>query len=385
MTSARYILLVVLFCSSCSNSVDTSDSNNEYGDMFSALLQESVDHSMGSVPGVSMSIISPHIDAPWTGAAGYADKELNVELGANQPYRIASVTKTDVAAAILRLHEMDSLSIEDPIADHLSESTLSMLASGGYEADKILIKHCLNHTSGLFDYIFGTELFANEITKNPKRRWSREDQLHIAMTTGEKYGEPGEQTVYSDTGYILLGEIIERYHQRDFAKGLRTLLKFDELGLASTWLETLEDHKLDNQPVVHRYFRGQDATEWDASIDLYGGGGLMATTADLAHFMHALFNNEVFDHPKTLDLMLSIPDYVADDEANDQKRISYYNYGLWTIKVYGVDAHLHNGYWGATMLYIPEYETSISINATRGKADRLMKKVIAVVKNLKDK
>jgi len=385
MSSVRYIFFLVFLASSCSNSVDTSDQGIDYTDMFDSLLKENVDHSMGSVPGVSMSIISPYIKAPWSGAAGFADKELNIELHADQPFRIASVTKTYVAASILRLHEMDSLSIHDPIALHLPNHILSMLESGGYEPEEILIRHCLNHTSGLLDYIFSSELFINECIKNPKRRWSREDQLNIAMTTGEKYGEPGEKTVYSDTGYILLGEIIEKFYLGDFAKGLRTLLKYDELGLASTWLETLEEHELENHPVVYRYFRGQDATDWDASIDLYGGGGLMSTTRDLAEFMHSLFNDKVFDNSKTIDLMLSTPVNISAKDSKDKRKTPFYNFGLWTVKVYGDDVHLHNGYWGSTMVYIPKYETSIAINATRGKADRLIKKVISVVKNLKDK
>lgn len=55
------------------------------------------------------------------------------------------------------------------------------------------------------------------------------------------------------------------------------------------------------------------------------------------------------------------------------KNIEYYNYGFWTIKIFGKKVHMHNGFWATTMLYIPHYQTSIAINATRGKNDRTKK------------
>jgi len=377
-------LVISLLCA-CSDSVSTDINENESDKLFSLLLQENIDHSFGSVPGVSMSINSPLLEQKFHGAAGYADLEEKEELSYSQVFRIASVTKTFVATAILRLHEMDSLSIEEPISTYIDESFISILQSDGYDPDRILIKHCLNHTSGLDDYIFVSEDFMNAILKNPDKRWTRKEQVQGAVEWGDKIGEPGAQTKYSDTGYILLGAIIENFYDGDLAKGLRALLNFDGLGLTSTWLETLEAHPLDQSNKVHRYFREIDATDWDASVDLFGGGGLVSNTADLADFMYALFNNGIYEDQSTLNLMLSIPEYVQASDANDQKEIEYYNYGLWTIEVFGNKVHMHNGYWGITMIYIPKYKTSIAVNTTRGNSDRMIKKVLLVLEQLNNK
>ncbi len=376
--------MLLFLLGSCSYSVDTSLAAHDPEETFSLLMQECIDHSFGAVAGVSMSINSPLLKQKWSGAAGFADQELNKKLEASFPFRIASVTKTYVAAAILRLHEMDSISIDEPIANFLDASFISMLESDNYDPDKILIRHCLNHTSGLADYVFGSELFVKEIIKNPQKRWTRKDQLEIAMQGGEKLGEAGTQTTYSDTGYILLGLVIENFYDGDLAKGLRELLNFDELGLSSTWLETLEEKPVDDTNRVHRYMGKFDATDWDASIDLYGGGGLVSTTSDLADFCSALFDNKVYEKEATLDLMMSVPRYITHDNYNDKKKIEFYNYGLWTIKTFGKKVHMHTGYWGVTLLHIPDYNTSIAVNTTRGNSDRLIKKVILVLKQLND-
>lgn len=383
----RIVSVAIVLCMmlSCTDAVRTDLKEHNIDETLSLLMQESIYDSFGSMPGVSMSINSPLLKDLWSGAAGYADDEENKILDHSQVFRIASVTKTFVAAAILRLHEMDSLSIDDPISTYLDESILALLRSDGYDSHRILIKHCLNHTSGLADYIFDTENYIDEIIKDPKKRWTRKQQIEGAINWSDKFGEPGEQTKYCDTGYIILGAIIEHFYNGDLAEGLRSLLSFDLLGLSSTWLETLEVHPLENSDKVHRYHGKYETTDWDASIDLYGGGGLVSNTKDLATFMSALFNNEVYENPNTLDLMLSIPAYVQSAENNDQKEIKYYNYGLWTIVVFGKKVHMHNGFWGITMIYIPAYNTSIAVNATRGSNDRMIKKVLLVLEQLDKK
>jgi len=384
MTKNSWPLILLILLGSCSGSVDTSLKDADYEATFSALLHECVNDSFDAVPGVTMTVRSPLLQETWSGAAGFADMEKNTEANVSYPFRIASVTKTFVAAAILRLQELDSLSIEDPISLHIGKPFTAVLEADGYRPDEILIKHCLNHTSGIFDYAQGSGGYLTEMIKNPTRRWSRMDQVKGAMEWGDKLGEPGEQTTYCDTGYILLGLIIEKFYGGDLAKGLRELLRFEALGLKDTWLETMEVHPNEDQFMVHRYHGAYETTDWDASIDLYGGGGLASTTDDLAEFLYAIFNNGVYENPETIDLMLSIPDYISTEDVNEENRIGYYNYGLWTVEAFGEQVHMHTGFWCTTMIYVPAYQASIAVNATRGTTDRLLKKVLLVLEQLKE-
>lgn len=379
------LFILLLYGQSCSHNVATNPAIENAAATFQQLLHESVYASYEQVPGVSMSIIAPTLNLHWTGASGFDSVVKDRKMGADQPFRIASITKTYVAAAILRLHEKQQLSIDDRIAPYLSEAHRQLLQDAGYPLDSISIRHCLNHTSGLFDYALGGSTYIDMILKNPQKRWSRSDQLRLAMETGKPTGAVGEKYSYGDTGYILLGEVIESMVDSSLAYGLRDLLHFDALNLRSTWLETLEAPPRGLPDFVHRYLKGNDATEWDASVDLYGGGGLVSTTDNLATFIHSLFNNQVFSEPATLDLMLEKVVYADAYNPEKNKRHEDYLQGIQVVKVYGEKAYLHNGIWGCVMLHIPAYHCSIAINVTKGNWNRLMKKVILVVKNLSEK
>lgn len=385
--NSRYCLLLLslLLFSSCYETVSTNPKKEDVESTFDDLLQEAIDDSYGNICGVSMSVNSPSLTKIWTGAKGYDSIEKDQKLSVDQPFRTASITKSFVATAILRLHEMDSLNIEEPISKYISDEHLKIIKNGGYQADKIMIKHCLNHTSGLYDYAMGKDSpYISTTTASPQKRWTRTAQLDGAMRWGTKVGEPGEKYDYGDTGYILLGEIVASFFEGDLARGLRDLLKFDKLKLNHTWLESLEEEPSNMSTPVHRYFQRLDVTTWDPSNDLYGGGGLVSTTQDLSTFIHALFNGEVFDKKSTLDLMLTKPVYASSYKPEENRRHKDYRYGFWGVTIYGEQAYLHNGLWGTSMLHVPAYNSSFAINFTKGRNERLMKKSILIIKNLKE-
>jgi len=226
------------------------------------------------------------------------------------------------------------------------------------------------HTSGLFDYAEGNMDYINEAAKDPTKRWTRTEQIQWAMDHGAPYGLPGEVHHYSDTGYVLLGEIIENTLKTGLAEGMRDLLKFDTLGMSSTWLESLEDRPEGLPPSVKRYLDDMDASLWDNSVDLYGGGGLQSTTRDLATFLQALFSNEIYEQPETLPVMLLKSEYAGP--------LAEYRLGLGYIKgrKSGVEAYMHSGFWGSLFIHFPAYNCSIAINHTADESNGALQKVI---------
>lgn len=388
MQKPDLLLLFVLFSilgASCFRNVNTNVSKSELETTFQLLLDEAVYASHESVPGVSMTVISPNIEIEWSGSSGYSDKNAEQELSADQPFRIASITKTFVAASILRLHEERKLSIDEPISKYISANHTQMLKDGGYEPNKMTIRQTLNHTSGLYDYAVGGVSYLETIKSNPGRRWTRTEQIELAMNTGDPIGHSGEKYRYSDTGYVLAGETIESAADTSLAYGLRSLLGFEELKLTSTWLETLEEAPLNHPPLVRRFIQRIDATAWDASIDLYGGGGLVSTTKDLATFMHALFKGKVFNKSETLSLMLSSTAFKADYDFEKDPYYEDYRLGLFNITLFGYEAFMHTGIWDSLLLHIPENNTTISINFTDGYSERLLKKTVLAIKNAIEK
>lgn len=379
-----YILIsTALLFVSCLSNISTDVEPDLIEPTLQSLIEEALVHSHGNVKGVSMSIQSP--DFKWSGAVGYDSNLEEDSLMTHQPFRIASVTKTFVAVAILRLHEMGKISIDEPISKYISQNHIDILKANEYQPDKITIRHCLHHTSGLFNYARVDIPFADSIMTRPKKRWTRTQQLEGAMLWGDKVGEPGELYSYCDTGYILLGEIIESYYSGDLALGLRTLLKFDELGMSSTWLESMESHPAESLKPVHRYFKNIDVTQHDPSMDLYGGGGLMSTGQDLALFLQALFNHKVYDNPSTLDLMLTKATYFDSYDTAEDRRYEDYRMGLIEIEIYGEKAYLHSGFWGTLFVHIPGRNTSYATNCTSRSSERMLKKAILIMNQLNDK
>jgi D-alanyl-D-alanine carboxypeptidase len=306
-----------------------------------------------SFPGVALAVRTPKLT--WAGAAGAADRTTRKPLSAKAGFRIASVTKTFTAAAILRLAENGKLSLEDPIALRLSPATVALLRGGGYDVDAIHVRNLLQHTSGLFDYA-ADPAFQAFVVRHPNHRWTRAEQIRFAMTHGRPLFPPGTDFHYSDTGYVLLGEILERQTGHSLARAYRRLLDFDRHGLHHTYLETLEPTPRRATPRAHQYLGTTDTTRFDPSFDLYGGGGLVSTVNDLARFYRALFAGQVFENPATLKTMLGKPHPTSPADLG---------MGIFTETIGHATCWHHDGFWGTTVVHCPGTRVTLAITVNQ--------------------
>ena len=214
-------------------------------------LVDDVAASSPGVPGVALAVLGDGVDVAV--AAGSGGPELDDPLTPERPFRIASNTKTFTAAATLRLVEEGAIRLDQPIAELVDPALLELLTDDGYDTEAITVAHLLQHTSGLYDYASDVD-FQTIVLGDPERHWTRADQVLMAMEGGDPLGEPGEVFAYSDTGYVLLGDIIERATGDTLAAAFRELLRFDELGLR---LDVAGGHRArsgwraaDGQPVL---------------------------------------------------------------------------------------------------------------------------------------
>ena len=260
-----------------------------------------------TMPARLLCVLTPDVDVEV--AAGVADLETGEPLGPGARFRIASVTKPFVAAATLRLVEDGRLSLEDTAAALLAGPYDELLREGGYDTSAITLRHLLTHTSGIYDFAadaYDPSIpggFTAEVATDPARRWTRFEQIEFAVAHGKPYGDPGTVFGYSDTGACLVGEILERATGMTMGAAIRDLVGYERLGLTHTWQETIEPEPADLPPLSHQYEGPMDVADMDASVDLYGGGGLMSTCGDLARFFRGLIQGEVFTHPETLATM----------------------------------------------------------------------------------
>jgi D-alanyl-D-alanine carboxypeptidase len=232
----------------------------------------------------------PRRNVKLTYATGPVNGQSGESIREDTPFRIASVTKTFVAASIFKLIEQNRFALDSPIAPLLSQTTLAQLQNAQVDTSLISIQQLLGHRSGLLDYAT-SDAYISAVLQNPARKWTRAQQLEIALQQGVT--QPGSEYLYADTNYILLGEIIERRTGQTLAAGLRSLLNFSAQGLNQTYLETAEPAPAGLRPRLHSFVQGLDTYNIDASFDLYGGGGLVSTAGDLTRFFRALFSGRI--------------------------------------------------------------------------------------------
>jgi D-alanyl-D-alanine carboxypeptidase len=317
-----------------------------------------------TMPGRLLHVLTPDVDVEVS--AGVADLATGEPLVPGARFRIASVTKSFVAAATLRLVEDGRLSLDDTAATLLAGPYDELLRDGGYDTSAITLRHLLTHTSGLYD--FASDAYDASIPggftatchEDPGHRWTRFEQIAFAMSHGKPYGEPGTVFGYSDTGACLVGEIIERTTGQTMGAAIRELVGYDRLGLTHTWQETIEPEPADLPQLSHQYEGSMDVARMDASVDLYGGGGLMSTCGDLARFFRGLLQGDVFHYPATLETMtttlVGIPRAEGTPLDDDPAKAAMY---LFRAHIGGETWWGHGGYWGTTVFTCPVRDVTI--------------------------
>src|SRR2546428_8401583 len=151
---------------------------------------------------------------------GFADLELDVPTPPRATYEIGSITKQFTAAAILLLAEEGKLSLADEMTKFLPR-----YATQGYH---VTIRHLLNHTSGIKGYTELREFREFQMLKKPR------EEL-VKLFSGRPFDfNPGDEQIYNNSAFFLLGLIIERVSGKSYAEFIREHL-FDRAGMGDSY------------------------------------------------------------------------------------------------------------------------------------------------------
>lgn len=182
-----------------------------------------------SAPGAAIAVAAGSQTV--TAAIGAAAPDGSA-MTARTPVRLASLTKTFTAAAVLRLWETGRLDLDAPIANLVEPEHAAMLRTGGYDTGSITVRQLLMHTGGLADHA-ESPAYLNTVLNDPARIWTRTGQIAVMLDLGPPLSVPGAVFAYSDTGYVLLGGIIERAIGQPLGEAVRSLLRWGSLGLSN--------------------------------------------------------------------------------------------------------------------------------------------------------
>lgn len=331
-------------------------------------LADSIVAARPRLPGLIIAVESKPLGRRWSVAAGVADRATGAALRPEHPVRLASNTKTYVAVAVLRLMEQGRLALGDPLAKHLPVALDSLLRRGGYRTDVITLEQVLSHRAGFAEHTAVPSYLAM-LRTDPQHRWTREEQVRWLVDSLTPVGPPGTQFRYSDTGYILLGAILERLTGQSLAAAVRGLVGYERVGLTGTWWESLEAPPRDGAPRAHQYLAGMDGYAVDPSFDLYGGGGIAAPMRDAARFLAAVEDGQVFAQRTTLDTML----------APRSPAMNGYGLGIFGTVAAGQRGRGHSGFWGTSAMTFPERGLTIAVAVTEQSEARVMNAAMASV------
>ncbi len=208
---------------------------------------------------------------------GYASLELDVPIPDPATFEIGSVTKQFTAAAILKLASAGKLALDDDFTNYVAMDT------GGR---KITLRQLLNHTSGIASYTEIPEFWSLSIESHPR------DSLLRLVETKPFLFEPGERLIYNNTGYFILGLVIEKASEQPYADYLKTVF-FDPLGMKDTYYCSQSEVVPGK---VYGYNYSESGLEQKPYLDHtwpYAAGSLCSSAADLLKWMEALHSGRV--------------------------------------------------------------------------------------------
>ena len=203
-----------------------------------------------------------------------ANRELNVAATADTIFRLGSITKQFTAASILQLAEQGKLSVDDPISKYYPEAPAAWAP--------ITLKHLMTHTSGIPSYtaIPGFFMQLARLDKTP-------DEI-VALTRDKPLDfPPGSKYTYDNTGYILLGHVIEKVSGQTYAAYLQEHI-FTPLGMKDSGYD-VSDAILPRRASGYSMAGGKPRNAAYLSMTLpYAAGSLYSTVDDLLIWDQAL-------------------------------------------------------------------------------------------------
>jgi D-alanyl-D-alanine carboxypeptidase len=266
------------------------------------------------LPGAAVGIV--HGDKlVWSKGIGFADIKKKRRADSKTLYRIASITKTFTATAVMQLRDQGKLALDDPLVTYLPE--LAVARSTFAPIEGLTIRRLLSHESGLQseppDTDFSGVLYESEAAKNLARA------ADISLTV-----PPNTQWKYSNLGYQLLGELVARVSGMTYARYIRSKI-FTPLKMTSTALDPLPQRLRARKAIGYepRFLSDElDPAPPEPGV-FQAEGGLWSCVEDLARWISCQFDPEPVLSELTAAEMHK-PRYLVDPEWTRAWAIGWY-------------------------------------------------------------
>ena len=213
---------------------------------------------------------------------GMANLDYNIPNGPETVFKIASTSKQFTAASIILLSQRGKLSLDDKLSTFFPKFP-------SY-ANDITIQHLLNHTSGIRDYIILARLSGLGVNDY----YTDKTVGKLLMSQQELNFNPGEEFVYSNSGYWLLGQIVEKVSGESLAVFAKKNI-FDPLKMKNSRFHDNFVEIVKNRATGYRSNRKNGFNQYMTTLNMIGDGGLLTTINDLAKWDASFYDTSVFN------------------------------------------------------------------------------------------
>ncbi|NQT11507.1 MAG: beta-lactamase family protein [Planctomycetes bacterium] len=310
----------------------------------------------GSTPGLSVGIARGD-EVLLAKGYGLADVELSASASEKTVYRIGSITKQFTAAAILLLAEDGDLALDDPIARFLPNYPT--------QGKTITVRHLLSHTSGIKSF-----------TNMPSyRREMRNDVSHEEIIDRFKDAPPnfapGEKFRYCNSGYYLLGVILEKASGQSYADFLGERL-FRPLALENTCYDRHARIIANRASGYSRSREGFRNAPYVSMTQPFSAGALVSTVEDLIAWQRALIGGKLLSAD-------SYQSMTSPATLNDGRHAPY-GLGVFTGEFDGHTVVRHGGGikgFRSELAYLPEIDHTIVVlaNGESAQPEKLSRRI----------
>jgi Beta-lactamase class C and other penicillin binding proteins len=262
---------------------------------------------------------------------GLSNVETKEPIRPDTVFDLASVSKQFTAMAILMLAERGKLSLDDPLSKFFPEFPPY--------AQKITVRHILNHTSGLPDYM---QIFtaAGKIDKDWKSGGfepTSADTVKLLAEQKELRFAPGEKWEYSNSGYVVLGQIAGKAAGQPLPQFLKENV-FQKLGMKNTLVSDESKPKIKNRAISYGMEAGKYANADYTPLNLiYGDGNVNTTIEDMFLWDQALYTEKLVK-AATLKQAFTVGKLTSGKETE-------YGFGWFVGQYGGLEIVAHSGGW----------------------------------------
>lgn len=307
-------------------------------------------------PGVTL-LVAKDGKIIFKGASGMANLELDIPMKSNHILRIGSITKQFTAVAILMLQEQGKLNIQDDITTFIPDYPTN--------GKKITVEHLLTHTSGIQSYTEVPGFMANHLRGDK----TVEEMMDFFKNEPINFS-PGERFQYNNSGYFLLGVIIEKASGMTYAEFVERNI-FQKIGMNNSFYDS-ENKVIPNRVSGYEMDGGQiiNAPYLSSTIP-YAAGSLISTVEDLYKWNQAIHNYKLV---KKESLEKALTPFILNDGESTE-----YGFGWGINNFFGEKSYQHSGGingFVSNAMYLPEQDLFVAA-LSNGKGPQFLTDIVA--------